>query len=541
MGKAARLRKNRPVQSSNQQKAGNTAQAGLSPESGSWWTIVGICVFLAGITLMVFYPALGSQFINFDDNLYVYQNPEVISGLNLKSVGWAFTHTVADNWHPVTMLSHMLDCQLYGLDAGRHHLTSLLLHTAAVIGLFLVLRRLTGALWPSAFVAAVFAVHPLRVESVAWVSERKDVLSGLFFMLTLAAYGHYVRDPKSIRRYLLVMLALALGLMSKPMLITTPFVLLLLDYWPLRRFVQPDSNPSWIPRRLVVEKIPLLLLSIVFCAVTVLVQSNTIKPMTAFPLTMRIDNALVSYAVYLGQMFYPLNLAVFYPYPADGPALWKILLALLTLAAVSTFAFRWRRKRPYFLVGWLWYLGMLVPVIGLVQVGEQARADRYTYLPQIGLYLMVAYGVAELFGGWRFRRLFLSGLSIFVVGALIFLARIQVSYWKDSQSLWTHALAVTSGNYYAENNLGNTLLRMGKVDEAISISKTPSNLRPLTRQLITTSATRCCKRENWTKPSPVSKRRWKLIPTRPALKTTSASPLREKDCWLKPSPTTKGR
>jgi tetratricopeptide (TPR) repeat protein len=444
------------------------AQAGRSASPDSRWTVCGVCFFLAAITLMVFSPALHSKFVNFDDNIYVYQNPEVISGLNLKSIEWAFTHAVSDNWHPLTMMSHMLDCQLYGLNPGWHHLTSLLLHTAAVIGLFLVLRKLTGVLWPSAFVAAVFAVHPLRVESVAWVSERKDVLSGLFFMLTLAAYGHYVRNPKSIKRYLVVMLVFALGLMSKPMLITTPFVLLLLDYWPLRRFEQPASNSNWIPRRLIVEKIPLLLLSSVFCVVTILVQRETIKPMVTLPLLMRIGNALVSYTVYLGQMFYPLNLAVFYPYPVNGLALWKILLALLTLTAVSMIAFHWRRKYPCLLVGWLWYLGMLVPVIGLVQVGEQAHADRYTYLPQIGLYLMVAYGVADLFARWRFRLLFLGSLSILVVSVLIFCARIQVSYWKDSQTLWTHALAVTSGNYDAYNNLGNTLLRMGQVDEAIA-------------------------------------------------------------------------
>ncbi len=435
----------------NLQKASPAGPAQPTPAVGSdnYRTVLGVCALLLGAVWLVFGQTLGHGFVNYDDDRYVYGNSQVMPGLSLKGIEWAFTHSLMANWHPLTVISHMLDCQLYGLHAGGHHLTSVLLHAAAAICLFLVLREMTGTLWRSAFVAAVFAIHPLRVESVAWVAERKDVLSGLFFMLTLGAYVRYVRKPASAGRYLTVVLLFDLGLMCKPMLVTTPFVLLLLDYWPLNRWGTPAGRYSNL-RRLIVEKIPLIVLSIAACLVTLLVQHQD----TGISLFERISNALVSYVAYGRQMFYPAGLAVMYPYPNDGWPAGKIILSLLLLAAVSAGAFCWRRKRPYFLMGWLWYLGMLVPVIGLLlQVGAQSRADRYTYLPQIGLYILLTWTVAELTASWRSRRWMLGGGAAVILTALIICARHQTAYWRDSKSLWEHTLACTSGNSLACNNL----------------------------------------------------------------------------------------
>ena len=334
--------------------------AGLSDR----WTVPGVCIFLAVMTWLVFGQTLRHEFVNYDDELYVTDNPAVLGGLSLKGIVWAFTHNVNVNWTPLTVISHMLDCQLYGTNAGWHHLTSVLLHMASVIVLFLVLKGMTGALWRSAFVAAVFAIHPLHVESVAWIAERRDVLSGLFFMLTLGAYAGYVRHPWSLGRYLMVALMLALALMSKPMVVTLPFVLLLLDYWPLKRFPQPGDR--LIPWRLIVEKVPLLALSGAVCVATLFAQKEAIQ---SLPLSLRIGNALVSYVAYMGQMIYPVGLAVYYPYPGNGLALWKIIAAFVLLLVISAGAVAVRRKRPWFLIGWLWYLGMLVPAIGLIQIG----------------------------------------------------------------------------------------------------------------------------------------------------------------------------
>jgi tetratricopeptide (TPR) repeat protein len=354
-------------------------------------------------------------------------------------------------------------------------LTNVLLHTASVILLFLVLRRMTGALWRSALVAAVFAIHPLRVESVAWVAERKDVLSGLFFMLTLWAYVRYVRRPFSLACYLRVVFLFMLGLLSKPTVVTLPFVLLLLDYWPLNRFTPPtlatavtgngDSLKNhFVPWRLILEKIPLLALTGAACVATMVVQKDIIAPV---PLALRIGNAVVSYVVYLRQMVCPVGLAVLYPYPRNDLPGWEITLAFILLTAVSAGVFLWRQKHPYLLTGWLWYLGMLVPAIGLVQSGWRAHADRYTYLSQIGLYFALTWAAAELCVGWRHRRVVLGGLATVILAALIFCARAQTSYWRNSELLWTHTLACTSDNDIAHNNLGYALLQKGGVDEAI--------------------------------------------------------------------------
>ena len=430
------------------------------------WTVPGVCLFLAAITFAVFGRTVHDDFVNYDDNRYVYESAQVARGLTLNGIAQVFIHGSYDNWDPLTAISHMLDCQFYGLNAGGHHLTNILLHTATAILLFLVLRQMTGVLWRSAFVAAVFAIHPLRVESVAWVTERKDVLSGLFFMLTIGAYVRYARRPWSPARYGLVVLLFALGLMSKPMLVTLPFVLVLLDYWPLKRFSQPGNR--LVPWRLIIEKIPLLVLSIALCVVTVLVEKNGIGSVETYPIHLRIGNALISYVTYMWQMIYPAGLAVLYPYPAHGLPVWEIITAILVLASVTAGVFIWRRTRPYLLVGWLWYLIMLVPVIGIVQVGLQARADRHTYLPQIGLYVLLTWGAADLCAGWRHRRVVLGGCSTIILVALIFCARTQASYWRDSESLWTHTLACTPDNYMGHYDLGNALLQKGNVDDAIA-------------------------------------------------------------------------
>jgi tetratricopeptide (TPR) repeat protein len=431
---------------------------------------------LAVITLAVFGRTLRYEFINFDDDVYVYNNPTVAAGVTLQGIARAFLQGGSGTWDwvPLTTISHMLDCQFYGLNAGGHHLTNVLLHAASAILLFLVLRQMTGAVWRSAFVAAMFAIHPLRVESVAWVTERKDVLSGLFFMLTLWAYVRHVHRPGSFINYAMVALLFALGLMSKAMLVTLPFVLLLLDYWPLNRFspLTPVAPAGWlknlsIPARLIIEKIPLLLLSVASCAFTVQAIGSVTPFAEKIPFLLRIGNALISCATYVGQMFYPAGLAGFYPYPIHGLPLWKINAAFVLLAAVSLGVFIWRQKRPYLLLGWLWYLGMLVPVTGLVQAGAQAHADRFTYLPQIGLYLMAAWMLAELSTGWRYRQLVLGCLAVIVLGALIFLAQRQTSCWKNSEAFWTATIGNTSNNAFAHDNLGAALAQNGRVDEAI--------------------------------------------------------------------------
>jgi len=428
--------------------------------------VIGVCLFLAIVTLVVFSRTFRYGFVNYDDESYVYQNAVVQQGLTLGGIGWAFTHATAAIWHPLTMISYMLDDQLYGLNAGGYHVTNVVLHVIAAVLLFLLLREATGALWRSAFVAAIFAIHPLRVESVAWIAERKDELSGVFFMLTLWAYVRYVRLPFSIGRYLLINFLFALGLMCKPMLVTLPFVLLLLDYWPLKRPVRRSLGEGGFNTGLILEKIPFFLLSLAACIRTLLAQKNAIAPVAETALSLRVCNALVSYLTYIGQMAYPAGLAVYYPLARDLP-FWKGAPALVFLLAISAGAFHWRRRRPYFLAGWLWYLGMLVPVIGLVQVGSQARADRYTYLPQIGLYLALTWGVTELCSGWQHGRRVLAAVAILIIGIFSFDSFIQTSYWRNSETLWNHALACTRDNAVAHNNLGMNYLSEGQVDRAI--------------------------------------------------------------------------
>jgi tetratricopeptide (TPR) repeat protein len=492
--------------------------AGLSDR----WTVIGVCLFLAAIIWVVFGQTLGHEFFNCDDDVYVYENPVVSGGLTLKGIAAMFTHVECNFYHPLTMISLMLNDQLNGLQPGGYHLANVLLHTLSAILLFLVLRRMTGFTWRSAFVAAVFAIHPLRVESVAWVAERKDVLSGVFFMLTIGAYVRYVekfkvqlrwgasRRPKSRVWYGLMLLSFTLGLLSKPTLVTLPFVLLLLDYWPLNRFGLSTLNssvsaysygataptqaaPEVSPRRerseggqfstkralwLVLEKIPLFVLSAAASVMTIIAEEKAMTSPPGLSFLARMSNPIMSYVIYMRQMVYPADLAPLYPFLARDMFGWKIILAFVLLVAISAVAIAGWRKRPYLLVGWLWYLGMLVPMIGIIQISGIAHADRFTYLPMIGLSVALTWGAAELCAGWRHRRVVLGGCATVILVALIFCARTQTAYWRNSESLWTHTLACTSDNYFAHYNLGNTLFQKGNVDEAIVHYKKALQINP---------------------------------------------------------------
>jgi tetratricopeptide (TPR) repeat protein len=421
--------------------------------------VAGLCFVLAAITFAVFGQTLTHEFVNCDDDEYVYENPVVQRGLTLKGAVWALTYGKIGHWHPLTWLTHMADCQAYGLWAGGHHLTNVALQAAAAVLLFLALREMTGSLWRGAFVAAVFAIHPLRVESVAWIAERKDVLSGVFFMLTLWAYARYARRP-SRGRYAAVALSYGLGLLCKNTLVTLPFVLLLLDWWPLHRV---KLAPFW---GLVKEKIPLFLLSVGSCVATFLVQEQVLD-FQRQPFLERLGNAVVSYGIYLRQMVFPAGLAIPYLYPPGGLPFWKVALAFVLLAAISMVVLACWKKRPYLLVGWLWYLGMLVPTIGIVQISYYAHADRYTYLPGIGLVLAGTWAVGDWSLGWKHRRAVLGGLMAAVIGILMVWAWIQTTYWRTNEILWTHALDCTTGNYVAGCNLAEALLQKGRVDEGI--------------------------------------------------------------------------
>jgi len=435
-----------------------------------------ISSILIGMTLLVYSQVHNFKFIYFDDGGYVFNNPNVHVPISLKSIFWAFTTTQVANWHPLTWLSHMLDFQLYGMNAGGHHLTSLFIHLANTVLLFLVLEKMTGGLWQSALVAALFALHPLHVESVAWISERKDVLSALFWILTLRAYLYYVEHPV-ILRYLLVLLTFLLGLMAKPMLVTLPFVLLLLDFWPLARFsyegggdgpggpVPPGHNRAKF-FSLIFEKVPFLLLSAASSVVTFYAQQSTGAVNQILSLVSRISNALVSYIAYLGKMFWPQHLSFFYIYSMQLP-IWQTVGTGLMLALISLGVFwKWNRY-PYLTIGWLWYLGTLIPVIGLIQVGSQSMADRYTYIPFIGLFIMIAWGLPDLLSRFPYRKTALWLMAGIFLTVLMILSWVQVGYWKNSIVLFQHALKMNAGNYKAHDMLGFTLLEQGKLDQAM--------------------------------------------------------------------------
>jgi protein O-mannosyl-transferase len=442
--------------------------------------VSAICAILVLATFFVYWPVRHHDFINFDDGDYVTCNPHVQSGLTWQTVRWAFTSGHAGNWHPATWLSHALDCQLFGLSPYGPHVVNLLFHVASTLLLFLVLRRMTGAVWPSVFVAAAFGLHPLRVESVAWVSERKDVLSTFFWMLTLLAYAGYAQKPK-LAGYGLVLLLFVLGLLAKPMLVTLPFVLLLLDYWPLERMQlggasrgngSPDAGvrgtiPPVSFRYILLEKVPFVALALASSFVTFLVHrdAGAMGLMESISLKDRLGNAVVAYVGYVGKMFWPSRLAVVYPHPGHTLSNGRILLCGLLLVAASAGLLIMARRRRYLAVGWLWYLGTLVPVIGLVQVGVQAMADRYTYIPTIGLLILIAWGVADLLPQRRLR-LALIVPAVAVICALAVATSVQLRYWRDSVTLFEHALAVTSRNATAHETYGLALMQSGRVAEA---------------------------------------------------------------------------
>jgi len=455
----------------------------LPLEGDPRWLTLAICLGLAGIIWLVFGQAVRFGFFNYDDSYYVYQNHWISDGLTKAGFVRAFTHSLVGNWHPLTSLSLMLDAQFFRLNPGGYHTVNVILHMIAALLLFIAVRMMTGAVWRSAFVSALFAIHPLRVESVVWISERKDVLSGVFFMLGLIAYVRYARKP-SLGSYLLVALALALGLLSKPMLVTFPFLLLLLDYWPLGRFAfspsaRSDVRPvSSTVTGLLLEKIPLLALALAVCVATVLSQSNALNAARDWPLRWRVDNAILTVWVYLRQMIWPVDLAVFYPHGRGNLALGLVIASLFASVAVTVAFYLWRQKYPYLITGWLWYLGMLVPVIGLVQVGWQAHADRYTYLPQIGIDLAVTWGIVDLSAGWRSRNLILGSAAALTIAGLTALAWRQVTYWSSPVRLWRHTIAVTTDNDVAQRGLGTVLLSLGEVDEAIAHDRAALRIRP---------------------------------------------------------------
>ncbi len=468
-----------------------TARAASSSKARSRYPVWLLALLLGLVTISIYWPATSHDFVNYDDPDYVTANVHAQSGLTRESIIWAFSNPVVANWHPLTMLSHMLDCQIYGLKPGGHHLTNVLLHGVNTVLVFLFLRRLTGAIWRSAMVAALFGLHPLHVESVAWVAERKDVLSTLFGLLCLMAYARYAEMPKvqspmskigipASRYYWLAWIFFALGLMSKVMLVTVPFVLLLLDYWPLGRFKPSILNfqPSTI-WRLVKEKIPFFALAAVASVVAYAVQqhSGAMQTIEHLPLAARAGNALISYCRYPGKLFWPADLAVFYPYPGHWP-LEQVLLAGGLIIGISVLFFAQRARYPCLLVGWLWYCGTLVPVIGLVQVGGQSMADRYTYIPSLGLLILVIWGVYELTQRWRYQDTasWVAGSAAIVL--CIGLTRQQLGYWQDSEALYRHALAVTEHNYLARHNLGIALYRKGQTDEAISQYREALRLKP---------------------------------------------------------------
>jgi tetratricopeptide (TPR) repeat protein len=458
-----------------------------------------ICLLLCMATLFAYIQVKDFSFIAFDDNEYVTGNPIVKEGLTWKGVNWAFSETHAHNWHPITWLSHMLDCQVFGLKAGWHHLVNLFFHVANTLLLFLILYRMTKTLWQSAFVAGLFALHPLHVESVAWVAERKDVLSTLFWMLTIGAYVHYVERP-GYKRYLSVLAFFLVGLMSKPMLVTLPFVLLLLDYWPLKRLqtakagariaattpqpahrakrkqkLQQQPTKSNVSTQsiwpfillLLKEKIPLFILAVLLCFVTVYAQHRLVKPMELYPLDGRIANALISYVSYIGKMLWPVKLSYFYPYSGVALFSWQVVSAALALMVTTYMTIRAAKRFPYLVVGWLWYLGTLIPVIGLVQVGNQAMADRYTYVPFIGLFIMLAWGTFEAIQRWKNPRVIVSIYAATVLAACFFATWIQVGTWRNSETVYTHAIQVNENNYIAYNSRGVDYFSLGNYNQAI--------------------------------------------------------------------------
>jgi tetratricopeptide (TPR) repeat protein len=459
-------------------------------ESAAKYQYYFICAFLILSTFALYWPVHNYKFVHYDDTAYVAHNSNVNTGLRWQNIKWAFNIGCTSNWHPLTWVSHMLDCQLYGDSPGAHHLTNVIFHTANTLLLFIVLRRMTKALWASAFAAALFALHPLHIESVAWISERKDVLSTFFWMLTMLAYVHYSEKPKPAR-YVTALLLFVMGLMAKPMLVTLPFVLLLLDYWPLERFriseeskqQKGSSNKRILQKKssaLVIEKVPFFVFSLLSSIITIIAQraGGAVIPVDALSLKVRFGNAMMSYITYIGKMFWPVRLAILYPYPEAAPPAATVIVYVALLLSLSIGFLYLGRRYSFLIVGWLWYIGTLVPVIGIVQVGGQGMADRYTYIPLTGLFIIIAWTTREFIRKYPTLKIFSALATIVILVALWLCSLVQLTHWRDSYTLFKHTIDVTENNYAIYGNFGNLLREAGQIDEAIDYYNKSLQINP---------------------------------------------------------------
>lgn len=432
-----------------------------------------VCAFLTALNLVVYWQVQYYDFIDFDDNIYILENLHVQSGLTSRGIVWSFTTTCTTNWHPLTWLSLMLDFDLYRLNPGGYHWTNLLIHIANALLLFVFLNRTTKEIWKSTFVAIFFSIHPLNIESVAWIAERKNVLSTFFWFLTMLVYVFY-REVPSLKRYMLVVLTFALGLMTKPFLVTLPFILFLLDYWPLQRISlefskKPAGGHRWRDYGLIVEKLPLIILAGLSCFITVYAAQDggAIKSLEKYPLDIRLLNAMISYTMYLKKLIWPYNLAIFYPYE-EVISLFKVAAACSLISIITIFVLFTYRRWRYLFVGWFWYLGTMVPVIGLIQVGFQSMADRYTYVPLIGIFIMITWGISDLFSKFNVKKTLVTITAMMVVAFFVIVSRQQLQNWKNSMMVFQHALRVTKNNYQAHFGIGNALFSKGNIQGAIS-------------------------------------------------------------------------
>ena len=439
-----------------------------------------VCIGLTIGIFIAYEPIRFNGFVNYDDSVYITENPDVKNGISVKSLTWALTQFHNKMWHPLTTLSHLIDCQLYGLHPLGHHLTNVVIHLVNTLLLFFILRKLTSSLWLSAFIAAVFALHPLQVESVAWASERKTVLAGLFSFLTIAIYLWYVKKPV-IKRYIPLFLIYALCITTKPSVVTLPFVLLLLDYWPLERLDLEHRSKNAVPlKKLILEKIPLIALALILCVLTLVAQQQgqVIVPLENMPLKYRLGNAFISYISYIGKLIYPANLAVLYPHPFEKVSINSSIICSLLFMAATVLALYYARKRKYLIVGWLWFAGTLVPMAGIIQSGVQAMADRYMYLSMLGLLFIIALFSKEIIEKMQHLKPLFIILSAFSITAMIIISRIQVGYWQNGLTLFEHTLKVTKDNAIAQCNYGNALFRAGKLDESIEHLKNAIKIVP---------------------------------------------------------------
>ena len=468
-----------------------------------------LCLLLAAATLAVYWPAAHCDFLNYDDPVYFTANPHVQTGLTWANAAWAFATGYAGNWHPLTWLSLMLDVELFGKGSLGPHLTNLLLHTANTVLLFLLLQRLTEATWRSVIVAALFALHPLHVESVAWIAERKDVLSTCFGLIALMFYARFARAKTASRKpgagsYTLALIFFALGLMCKPMLVTLPVVMLLLDWWPLGIITNYELRITNHGLRianfkiLLLEKIPFFALSAASCVVTFIMQQKggAVAGLVTVPMAGRLENAFISYVRYLGETFYPVSLANPYPHPGHWPVL-SALLAFALFAGLCVMAVCFRKRYPFAFTGWFWFAGTLVPVIGLVQVGNAAMADRYTYLPLIGLFIVLVWGAGEAVVNWRLPGPAVATLALLLLATASWRTQEQIAYWQNSRTLFTHTLAVTENNYVAENNLGTWLSGNGQVAEAMHRFQRSLQIQPANPDALFNLGNACAKLGNW--------------------------------------------